>query len=155
MVMSVDMGRFPMIQTNIFFTLMAENVMKVSSKGWMIKEETVFVFLQKCSNALLTFKQFVRYSRLIKFSGKIEVQSRIKTVFESQLSSPLGILHKNHGAHRGNPAIFEANHAIVCSSSVLAPVIRVNDEHIRTRSREIMGCAVTGRAEPSVNTLEI
>ena len=99
MVMSIDMSRFLMIQTNIFFILMAENVMEVSSKGWMIKEETVFVFLQNCSNALLTFKQFVRYNRLIKFSGKIEVQSCIKTVFESQLSSPLGILHKNHSAH--------------------------------------------------------
>ena len=127
MVMSIDMGRFLMVQTNIFFILSAENVMEVSSKDWIIKEETVFVFLQKCRNVLLTFKQFVRYDILIKFSGKIEVQPRIKTVFESQLSSSLGILHKDHGAHRGNPAIFEANHTIVCSSFVSTPVIRVND----------------------------
>ena len=40
------------------------------------------------------------------------MQSCIKTMFESQLSSSLGILHKDHCAHRGNPFIFEAIHTL-------------------------------------------
>jgi len=81
--MTVDMRWFLMIQTNIFFILSTKNVMKAVFKYWIIKEKTIFVFLQKCSNALLAFKQFIRCYIPIKSSGKIEMQSRIKTVFES------------------------------------------------------------------------
>src|SRR5262249_464486 len=82
------------------------------------------------SRQLLLHLEESRPTRLSrKRCCEVEMQCRINAALTCNAGSSLRILHKRHGANRGDSSALDAVEGFVCSLGVAAPVIGVQDEH--------------------------
>jgi len=127
--MAVESPRSPPVETTELLELRRYDVLEGAAEAGVIDDHGKPVVAQVRGEFTLPLHQACGTVRRRKRRRKVEVQASIDPSSQSHRRRPLGILHKDHNAHRGDSAAKEALEGPIGSLVVTSPIVGVYNEH--------------------------